>query len=109
MVRSLALRGEWRAGLAGGCPKHESYGHNPQFIIQPSTAASFTLELSQPADAPARLPIGLVILLRDPSKPIPPKLSSKRLVAKTNYKASLSRTLTVQLEPPTDGLSLIHI
>ena len=86
MSRALSLRGEWKPGLAGGCPKYETYGVNPQFVLTPSTAAAFTFELSQPADAPTKLPIGLVILNRDPTQPIKPKLSSKRLVAKTNYK-----------------------
>ena len=99
MARTLSLKGEWKPGLAGGCPKYETYGANPSFILAPSTPASFTIELTQPADAPARLPIGLVILNRDPSQPFQPKLSSKRLQAKTNYKASLSQSLTINLEP----------
>ena len=107
MARTLSLKGEWKPGLAGGCPKYETYGANPSFILAPSTPASFTIELTQPADAPARLPIGLVILNRDPSQPFKPKLSSKRLQAKTNYKASLSQSLTINLEPAAAGKSYV--
>ena len=92
MARTLSLPGEWRPGLSGGCPKYESYGANPQFVLVPSMPAAFTIEIAQPATAPARLPIGLVILNRDPSQPFKTKLSSKRLVAKTNYKATLTQS-----------------
>lgn len=107
MARALSLRGDWKAGLAGGCPKFETYGNNPQFIIAPSQAGAFTIELTQPTDAPARLPIGFVVLNRDPTQPVKPKLSSKRLVAKTNYKATLSRSLTINLEPAAAGKAYV--
>ena len=102
-ARSLSLRGEWRAGLAGGCPKYETYGNNPQFLLNPSVPASFVLELAQQESGARLLPLGLVVLNRDPSQPFKAKLSSKRLVAKTNFKATPTRELTVQLEPlPAD-------
>jgi hypothetical protein len=107
MARVLSQRGEWLPGVAGGCPKHESYGQNPQFVLAPSVPASFTIELSQPADGRVTLPIGIVLLNRDPSAPFKPKLSSKRLVAKTNYKAVAKQSLTIQLEPPAAGKALI--
>ena len=88
--------------VRGRVPKHETYGLNPQFVLTPSVPGSFTIELSQPADAPALLPIGIVVLNREVGAPFKPKLSTKRLVAKTNYKATAVQTLTVQLDscPP---------
>ena len=47
----LSQRGEWLPGIAGGCPKHETYGQNPQYVLAPSVPASFTIELTQPANA----------------------------------------------------------
>ena len=59
--------------------------------------------MAQPKDAPALLPIGIVLLNREPNAPFKPKLSGKRLVGKTNYKATASQSLTIQLEPPAAG------
>ena len=103
MARQLSLKGEWAPGCAGGCPKNETYGLNPQFHLSPSQPASFTITVSQPADASPLLPIGVVLLNREPNAPFKPKLSSKRLVGKTNYKATASQSLTIQLEPPAAG------
>ncbi len=87
--RQLTLRGSWASGLAGGCPKNETFASNPQYVLTPSSPnATFTLELSQPsASGPACLPIGLIVLNWSPGAPLKHPISS-RAVAKSLFSES---------------------
>jgi len=104
-VRSLSVRGQWAPGLAGGCPKNETFGSNPQFVLKPSKPAAFEIEVSQPASAQTPLlPIGIALVRNKPGKPFKAPLSKKKLVAKTmSWRSESSNYCSITLEPLPDG------
>ena len=106
--RSLSLKAQWQPGLAGGCPKHDTYGLNPQFVLTPTVPGTFSIELQQiPSAGSALLPIGLVMLTNKPGNPFKTPLSKKKLVAKTSYKAATMMSLSVTIELPPAGTDYV--
>ena len=106
MGRSLSLRSAWQPGLAGGCPKHDTYGLNPQFVLTPSLPASFTIELTQTPGGDL-LPIGIVVLTNKPGTPFKTPLAKKKLIAKTSYKAVSTATVSLTIERPPPGTDYV--
>ena len=100
-MRSLSVRGQWAPGLAGGCPKNETFGSNPQFVLKPSKPAAFEIEVSQPASGQMPLlPIGIALVRNKPGKPFKAPLSKKKLVAKTmSWRSESSNYCSITLEP----------
>ena len=102
------IDGEWTSTTAGGCPKHASWVHNPQYQLQPTVPdASYTLELTQLEPESSRHPIGLwVMVAASPTERVT-KLSKSQTVAKTKFKVCRQVSLLVTLPPRPDGLPLV--
>ena len=109
--RIALLQGAWHAsspegrvgaGLRRRVSKERDVWAESAFHLSPSQPASFTITVSA-SGCVTSAAHWLVLLNREPNAPFKPKLSSKRLVGKTNYKATASQSLTIQLEPPAAG------
>ena len=103
---SRAVRGRWAAPLNGGCPKHSTWPSNPQYALYPSSAASFTITLTQqPASAGAPLlAIGVVLMHGTAGARLTEGNLKKVVVTKSKFKATPSQTLQADsLEAKADG------
>ena len=104
-----SLRGKWDDGRSGGCPRHETWVSNPQYLLVPAAEGTFTITLK--CAASPKLDIGFVVLKQDGKDASGRKTSTKvrktELVFKTKWKTADIATAEVALPPPEAGRGFI--
>lgn len=104
------LSGSWTAELSGGCPKNATWPSNPQYLIKPTRAGSFSIDLTQfPAAGATLVPIGIAVLHARVGEPLRTPILAKHVVGKSKYKSVRTQSLRVELQPAPSGQLLVLV
>ena len=97
------VRGKWTSESSGGCPRNESWTSNPQYLLLPASAGTFSVTLK--CAAAPKLDIGFVVLRQDAKDKAGRKTSAKVRKAELEFKTKWRTTDLVTAEVEADDVS----
>ena len=106
---SHSVRGKWDAKTSGGCPRNTTWIDNPQFLLLPPSAGTYSISLR--CAASPKLDIGFVVLRQEAKDKAGRKTSTKvrksELVSKTKWRTTDQISMEVELPEPAQGRGYI--